>query len=320
MSGDSEQRRWALTALIAAAVVLSAAWAQAQEGDAPKPGGDRVYTIALYAPDVLFSDAMGRANFVQSVAAALTKRTGYQFKGMSFARSRDFSGRGGVDYAIIGGTHYASSGGGKPVAWSGAAPLALMVRPGTVSGVYQLRGKTLILPRSGSMLEGFVTGSVLGGELPAREFFGKVIYTKDVGAALAAVKRGAADATLAFAPYANQGGLQVLVTGPNGPLPVAVQVNRNIDPEAAEAIAKGWRGLGAAGGGLVKGFGGGGGGLQRVRGGVGGAGGRHRPEMTDGRVVRVTFEPLEPPEGGGDPFTPGAPVELVPAPALPEGE
>ncbi|MEO1266795.1 MAG: hypothetical protein AAFX99_01785 [Myxococcota bacterium] len=308
--------RHALAVVMVLVWTASMAWGQ-DEG--PKPKDDRVYTIALYAPDILFSDGMGRATFVQNVASALSARTGYRFKGISFARSGDFSARGGVDYAIIGGTHFASSGGGKPVAYAaGSPPLALMVRPGVASAVHQLRGKTLILPRSGSMLEGFVTGAVLGGELPAREFFGKVVYTKDVGAALAAVKRGQADATLAFAPYAGQSGLRVLVAGPNGPLPVAVQVNRSIDPEVAEAIAKGWRGLGVGGGGLIRGFGGGGGGLASFRGGVGGAGARKRPEMTDGRVVRVTFEPLEMPNGQEQPLPLGPEVELVPLPPLPK--
>jgi len=276
---------------------------------------DREYTVALFAPDVLFPDAVSKANFIQSVAQAVAGRTGLKVKGQSFARAEDFKARK-ADYAVIGGTYYASAGGGKVVAFAaGDPPMALIGQAGASSNVALLKGKTLILPRSGNLLEGWVTATVLDHEARAKDFF-KIIYSKDVQSALAAVKLGQADATVAFAPYAAQSGLSILYNGPAGPLPVVVQVNDKLEPEVASKLEAAFGGLSVGGGGIVTGFGGGGKGLKSFRGFAVSRPQVKRPIMTDDRVVQVNFELVT--AEGETVWERTGPEDIVPLPPLPE--
>lgn len=276
---------------------------------------DKEFVVALFAPDVLFADSVSKANFIQGIAQAVGSRTGLKVSGQSFARAEDFKARK-PDFAVIGGTYYASAGGGKAVAYAaGDPPLALIGQPGASSNVAQLKGKTLILPRSGNLLEGWVTATVLDHEVRAKDFF-KITYTKDVQSALAAVKLGQADATVAFAPYAAQSGLSILYNGPAGPLPVVVQVNDKLDPEVASKFEAAFQGLGVSGGGIVTGFGGGGKGLKSFRGFASSKPGTKRPVVADDRVVQVNFDLVT--AEGETVWERTGPESIVPLPPLPE--
>lgn len=287
------------------------AWAQ--EG--------RVYTVALYAPGLDFGDGVAKAGFVERAAQALSQRTGLPCRGVAFARAEDLQAQvkdQKIDFAILGGDFYAASGLGKPLAWaSGAAPLALVARPGEAGSLAKLKGKTLILPPPGAAYEGFVTSTALDHEAKAKNFF-KIKYTKDVESAVAAVNLGQADLTVALEPYALRSGLSVVyrVQGA-GPLPVAVQVNEGLDPATAKVFADAFPGLGLEGpGGLFQGFGGGGEGVKAFRGYANGKAEVAKPALAPVPRVRLELD-----AEGADPtgtLDGGGPEGLVPVPAMPE--
>ncbi len=286
---SSRRDGWTIRALtltvLLAALVLAIGPVQSQEEQ-------RVYTIALYAPDINFGGAMSKASFVNAVAAGLSSRTGLTFKGKSFGRAGDFKGAGGVDYAIIGGSYFAVAGVGKPVAFAtGSGSMSVIGRGG--GPIHSLRGKTLILPQPAKACEGFVSSTLLGYQAQAGEFF-KIQTTKDVASALAAVKVGKADLTVGFDAYA--GGLPVLFRSNASPLPVATQVNPNIDPQVAEQIKSAWRGLSVSGGGIIRGFGGPASGVKAFRGLSGGKPKARAPSMAPPRPPQISF-PVIPSEG-----------------------
>jgi hypothetical protein len=278
----SKARWMVLCAVLVSVLGMGLAAAQDDELETPNPEELRTYTVAVFAPDINFSDSISKSGFVGGVASALASRTGLKWRGLAFANAGDLKSSG-VDYAIIGGSWCAVACIGKPVAFaSGSGAMSIVGRGGKVS---EMRGKTLILPQPAKAYEGFVTATLLGGEIAASEFF-KIKTTGDVRSAIAAVNVGAADLTVAFDAYA--GGLSVLYRSNASPLPVATQVNTNIEPEIADRIAKAFRGLPASGGGIIRGFGGGGGGVKAFRGSIGGTRVK-RPGMMPPRPLKLRF-------------------------------
>lgn len=273
-------------ALLACCLFPCALGAQEGEG-AEKPVDNKVYTVALFAPDINFSDSISKSGFITGVAASMAARTGLKWRGVSFARAGDFSAQassGKVDYAVIGGTWCASACIGTVIAHaSGKGSMAVVGRGGSVSS---MKGRTLILPQPAQAFEGFVTSTLLGHQVSASEFF-NIKYTGDARSAIKAVKAGQADLTVSFDAYAS--GLGILYKTPASPLPVVTQVNQSIDPDTARMIAKAFRGLPASGGGIITGFGGSGKGLKTFRGYAFSKPRAKSPIMAAPRPLKISF-------------------------------
>ncbi len=298
----------AFLAIVALAGTASPARAQGEVEE-------RVYTVALFAPDINFSDAISKAGFVNAVASALSSRTGLKWRGQSFGQAGDFSAAarsGGVDYAIIGGTYCASSCVGTPVAFASGQGAMSVVGRGAES-VAAMRGRTLILPQPSKAYEGFVSATLLGHQVEASEFF-VIKTTGDARSALAAVQIGQADLTVAFDAYAV--GLGVLYKTSASPLPVVTQVNQALDPELAARIASAFRGVGVQGGGIITGFGGSGEGLQAFRGFAFSKAPALRPSMASARPLRLRFPVIS--AAGLDRLSDARQETLIPTPELRE--
>lgn len=300
---------------VAAFLAVMLVCAQPDEGQTQD---QKTYTVAVFAPDLNFGDAIGAASYADRVASAVGSRSGLPVRGVAFARAGDISARakaGKVDFAVVGGAYAAVSGLGKTITHGrGKARLVFVGRGG--GSIASLRGKRLILPQPARAYEKYVTAAVLAHQVPAREFF-EISTTKNVQSALAAVKLGQADLTVALEPYARNAGLTTIHATKAGPMPVVMQVNDDLDPEIASRLASGFRGASVSGAGVVSGFGGSGEGTRSFRGYAGSRARLKRPKMAPSRNLRMKFLPKVTGPGG---LSPGQPAEIVTLPALPEEE
>lgn len=203
-------------------------------GHAERP---RRYTIALFTPDIAFKDSAAKTTYIESVARSLTVTTGLTFEAISLARAKDLTDKAQadeVDFAIVSGPFFVASRLGRPIGYAARkGSLALLSK--TAGEVVALKGKRLIVPRVGRLMVRFVGGSVLGGEVDPSKYF-KVTTTKDVRSALAAVRHGQADATVAFTDYAT-GDLGVVYRCGVSPMPVLVSIGRRADDTAIKKVA-----------------------------------------------------------------------------------
>lgn len=275
----------------------------------------RTYTVAVFAPDLNFGDAIGAASYADRIAAAVSSRSGLTVRGVAFARSGDLSARakaGKVDFAVVGGAFAAVSGLGKTVTHGqGSARLVLVSRGG--ASLSSLRGKRLILPQPAKAYEKYVTAAALAHQIQARDFF-QISTTKNVQSALTAVKLGQADVTVALEPYARSAGLSVVHATSAGPMPVVLQVNDNLDPEIAARLANAFRGASVSGAGVVSGFGGSGDGTRSFRGYAGAKARLKRPKMAPSRNLKLNFVPAV---TGAEGLSSGSPSDVVTRPGLP---
>ncbi len=219
----------ALTATLVATLALHPRPARAQSEE---------LTIAVFAPTVRFADSVARARYATELAEALSAETGLTVRGVSVSGPSDLEG---AHLAIIDGT-YRSGGSEGEAILSGrvdgetTAPLALVVRGDGPARLSELRGGTLILPRSGELIEALVGSEVLHGEQHPSEFFGAVERTANIESALSAVAGGRADATVAFARDAEGAGLRVLQTLSAAPFPVVVVLDGDLDGATVDRL------------------------------------------------------------------------------------
>lgn len=300
-------------------ILLGALWALClcATGQAQQPPPPR-YVVGVYAPSLVFGGSLEKARFAEQVAAALSQRTGLEFKGEAFARVEDLKSTG-VDFAVLGGIYYAASGLGQPLAYgAGQEQMVLAANPASGANLAQLKGKKLILPPPRKLCQAYVSATALGHQAQAERFF-QVESTKDMQSALTAVKIGRADVTLTYASYARAQGLRVLHTAGPGPLPVAVQINPKLPADVTQKVRGAFSGLALqAGGGVMQGFGGSGkearsfGAAARSR--------LQRPQaiMSEAARVRLGFDATT--GGRSAPLAPPQAVDLAPVPPLPVEE
>ena len=208
---------------------VNPAWSQTEEAE---------ITVAFFAPSVYFDDSVARAGFISNLARQIENEIGVPVRGTNTSSARDL---GNADFAIVDGQYFAGTDPGVPILSASsdgntAKRLALIVASGGPGRLSDLRGSTLILPRVGDQLESFVSAEILRGEIDAADFFGDIQFTSNIESALSAVTSGRADATVAFADYAERAGLEALDRYSEAPLPVVVQLNDSLSDETVEAV------------------------------------------------------------------------------------
>ena len=251
-------------------------------------------TMAVFAPSIDFGDSIGMAGYGERLAGQVASKSGVRVRVLALARAGDLQARarsGSIDYAVVGGAYASVAGLGKPIAHAvGAVRIVVAAKPGTGSTPAALRGKTLILPQPATAYERFVSASLLAHEVSAKDFF-VLKTTKNVSSALAAVRLGQADLTVCLVPYATSAGLTILARRKAGPLPVVIQINRELDPVMAQKLATGFRAASVSGGkGVLRGFGGSGQGIRGFRSLARSGPSRKAPRMAPHRPLRLRFD------------------------------
>lgn len=224
---------------------------------------EEAYTVALFTPGLDFKDGVERNDFISRVAEELTADTGVVWQGKAFARRADFEAalrKDSLDVVIVDGDYFAARGARfDPVASlkaSGGATarkMLLVVASGSgVDELHELLGRTLTVPEAASELTArFFAGDVLGGELAADKFFGRIDEAKDVRAAINAVELGKADAALVFDGY--DGSLRTIATTAAVPLPIVAVTSQRIEGDLLTRTRAAARALDVSGARLVSG-------------------------------------------------------------------
>ena len=214
------------------------------------------YTVALFTPNLNFSDGVARNDFVSEVAEELESETGLTWTGQAFARQSDFEAslRQGIDLAIIDGEFYAAKGRSlTPIASlkaHGETAIAMrLLVSSEISSVYELKGKRLALTRAGGYTEDLIGAELLGGEVDAKDFFGDIDYVKDARSALNALSLGKADAILVFDDYKKSN--KSLFKTSSVPLPVIALTNDQLPESVQTDIKRAVRSLSVSGASLV---------------------------------------------------------------------
>ncbi len=249
-------RRWpagllrglGLVAVVLALVAASAATAQES------------YVVGLFAPNLDFKDGVARNDYVKALARVFAAECGGEWDGQSFARPGDFEAalrKGALDVVVVDGEYFAAKGaslvavGALTARGEVGRPLKVVTKRNGPDALHKLRGKTLALVSSGGLAERFVSGDVLGAEIAARDFFGRIEEVRDVRSALNAVDLGKADAALAFEGY--EEGFRVLYTTQAVPLPVVAVASTRISGELLAKVKRASRSLDVSGADLVNG-------------------------------------------------------------------
>ncbi|HUH05899.1 MAG TPA: PhnD/SsuA/transferrin family substrate-binding protein [Kofleriaceae bacterium] len=199
-----------MRALLTCALLL--AWS------APALGGGRI-TVGLYAPSAPFDSPSDRLQYVTRLADHLEPAAGgAEVVGRVFARASDFVAalrRGELQFAVIDAPYAAARGlpyrALAAATRGGAAEAAwLLVTGAGMSGLSDLRGRTLAVARTGAREAAFVSNVLLEGEVDAASYFGGITLTPDSLSAATLVKLGRADAALVPAGVAIPDGLRVV--------------------------------------------------------------------------------------------------------------
>ena len=280
----------------------------------PALSQERTYTIAIYAPSLLFPDSAARNHYIQQVASGLESRTGLPFKGVGFAKAGDLKKqvkKGEVDFAIVDTTYYLGHSGMTPIAsCSGPKGTAIKLQVVSSSNVTlsDLRGKALTLPNKNSSMLAFITNQVLGKEIAAEDFF-EVSSAKDANTALSQVKSGKADLTVVYSTYAQGAGLSVLMDLAAMPLPIVVVVNDDVPEEVRAQVSSSIKGLSVSGAQVLSGFSSyDSGAVKAYKGNTGTKKKKKKPYLTTERTLKI--------ETGGIPLK-DVEETLNPAPVIP---
>lgn len=250
---------------MAASVVGIIAFAlSAQEADAQAIPGSQAPPVTLvvgvYLPQSQHSNNASRRSYVDGIARAMTAASAgaATFSGKAFARRQDLAGfvkAGKIDLLIADGLFHAATGRGRVLAHAvskggAAGPAATLYGPPGAT-LQSLKGKQVAMADVvGGMLR-FYVNAALSGEVTANGYFAGVRTTKDVSAALGAVKSNQAAAAFAPEGHPAAGGLKALVKGGAVPLAVLVDVKSALSKPVAAAALKGVQGSAGRGGGIA---------------------------------------------------------------------
>jgi len=226
-------------------------------------------SLGVFLPEASFTTNAERSAWAQRLADTLSAATAgeHTFVPRTFARRADVIGfirAKRVDVLVTDGLLLASAP-ADVIAHASNTPAATLygAEGTTVEG---LRGQVVALAEVGDGDVTFYVNAALAGELAPRTFFGEVRDTKDAGAALGAVRAGAARAAFAPADHPAAAGLRVLAQGGAVPLAVvAVVSSERVDASLQRRLATALATTGAAGGGLGRWVAGGGDAATRAR-------------------------------------------------------
>jgi ABC transporter, phosphonate, periplasmic substrate-binding protein len=188
--------RLALAGIATVAAVAIARPAAAQ--------GAGAVTVGLYAPTAPFAGTGDRVSFVNAVADHLAGAAGgRKVSGKVFSSAGAFAGaikKGEIQFAVVDAPYAAALG--LPYKVLGAAVRSgstsgpwVVVAPGGVARLGDLRGKKIVVPTVGAKEAAFVTNTLLEGEVDAT-FFGQILEAADARSAITMVSGGKADAAL----------------------------------------------------------------------------------------------------------------------------
>jgi hypothetical protein len=190
--------------------------------------------VGVYAPMVFFPNSSARNQYAANVAQTLEAATGLPMRGRGFAKG--FS-RDGVDFAIIGATQQARAGypALAQATWKGKPKRAMVLAVGgrvSANNIGALKGAKLARPPV-PQAEALVVNFLLQKQVDAG-YFGKAGRPADAQGAVSLVRLGRADATFTFA--GSGGGLRQVFTSRPMPLPVFVQVNRDLPKKTIDTV------------------------------------------------------------------------------------
>lgn len=288
---------------------------------------DEAYTVALFTPSLDFRDGVERNDFVTRVAEQLAAETGVVWQGKAFARRADFEAalrKSALDVVIVDGDYFAAKGARfdavASLAASGGATaraMALVVASSSeLDALHELRGRTLAVPDAAVDLSGrFVAGDVLGGELAADDFFGRIEAVKDVRAAINAVELGKADAALIYDTY--DAGLRAVVATAAVPLPVVAITSSRLQGELLSSTRRAARNLSVSGAQLIRGSGAfDDGAVRDFKARAARARVRHEPELAEPELLTLELGPLKLPEHSDAALAPATGDEPLVLPSI----
>lgn len=188
-------------------------------GATPARAQSRV-TVGLYAPTAPFIGPSQRLEYITRLAEHLAEAApGRRVVGRVFADATSFAAavnRGDVQFAVIDAPYAAARGLPYRVLASAVRDNAtaggwmLVAKPG-VSGLVDLRGKTLALPRVGVRAASFVANVLFEGEVGLR-YFGALTLAPDAHSAVTLVGLGRAAAAVVPEGVALSRGVRKLVS------------------------------------------------------------------------------------------------------------
>lgn len=216
---------------------LVAGAAQAQDAGVPAEPAATPLVVGVYAPLTFFPNSSARNQYAAHVAQALEAAIGMPMRGRGFAKG--FS-RDGVDFAIVGATQLAQAG-YPPLAqatWRGkpSRAMVLVVGGGVAGGnIGALKGASLARPPV-PKAEAFVANFLLQRQVDAGYFKPAGRKPADAQGALSLVRLGRADATFTF--EGNEAGMRRVFVSRPMPLPVFVQVRKDLPDETVAKVRK----------------------------------------------------------------------------------
>lgn len=216
--------------------------------------GAEELSLGVFLPQASFTTNAERSAWAQGLADALGAATGgeHTFVPRTFARRADvvsFMRAKRIDLLVSDGLLIASDP-AEVIAHATATPAVGLygAEGATLTG---LRGKIVAFAEAGADDVPFYANTALSGEVAPRAYFGEVRSAKDAGAALGAVRAGAAQAAFAPVGHPASAGLALLAQGGTIPLAVVAVVNPgHIDAALRARIVSGLSGGTGAGGGL----------------------------------------------------------------------
>lgn len=167
---------------------------------------DRV-VVGLYAPSAPFAGPSDRLQYVTRLATHLSAGAGdVEVVGRVFARASDFQSavrRGDVQFAVVDAPYAAALGlpysilGATTRGGSATGAWHVVAAQADITGLRDLVGKTVAMPRTGHRELDFLCDVLLEGQVE-RSYFGAVTRAPDSFSAVTMVKLGRASA--AFVP------------------------------------------------------------------------------------------------------------------------
>lgn len=225
---------------------------------APADAQKRI-TVGLYAPTAPFIGPSQRLEYITRLAEHMEPAApGKRVVGRVFSRASALTAainRGDVQFAVIDAPYAAARG--LPYRVVAAAVRGgstsgswMLVAKGNVSGLADLSGKTVAIPRIGYRAASFIANVLLESEVSTR-YFGSITRAPDAHSAVTLVGLGRAAAALVPSGVRLSRGVRRLVTLRSVQWPMLV-ATRGVDAALIARVRR--RALSFFGGGVLSGF------------------------------------------------------------------